>query len=307
MTNTSMNRALGLSLVFLACLPLSAGCSSERAASQLIETTTARAQADAWVHDAHAELAALRRDLATTRIATAKQEGEAAELRRKTTALEADRAELRKMLEQAHATVNALQNEQDDLKQALAQTQAVSLVHQNSSAPAKLDEPALQADMTALNARMMQLTDELAQLKQSFPNKTRVTSLRTSRESAGRAADTAPGHVAQDKITQPRIVPSAVLLLPSGATPQLGHAVDLSPQQSLIRVQPGDSLWKLAHAHATSIDELKRVNGLTTDVEQAGQQLLLPSRGEPDGSRCARVSRCTDSANEIPRGNDRRE
>ena len=304
MNNTSMNRAIGLSMVFLACLPLSAGCSSERSASRLLETTTARAQADAVVHDTQAELAALRRDLAAARIATSKQEGEATELRRKTTLLEADRAELRKMLEQAHSTANALQIEQDELKQALAQTQAVSLVRQNSSTPTKLDETDVQADMKELKARMVLLTDELAQLKQRFSNKVRVTSVRTRRESSTHAADDSPGSVARDETTQPRTVPSAVLLAPSEATPRPGHAADLSPQQGLIRVQPGDSLWKLAHDHGTTIDELKRVNGLTTDVVHAGQRLILPSSGEPDGRRCSLASRCTDPVNEISRGND---
>ena len=188
MSNTSMNRAIGFSMVFLACLPLSAGCSSERLASSLLETTTARTQADALVHDTQGELAAIRRDLAAARIATSKQEGEAAELRRKTTALEADRAELRKMLEQAHSDVNALQNERDELKQALAKTQTVSVVRQDSSAPTKLDETDLQADMKELNARMVLLTDELAQLKQRFANNVRATAVRPSHESSKHAA-----------------------------------------------------------------------------------------------------------------------
>ena len=297
MSHTSMNRAIGLSMVFLACLPLSAGCSSERSASSLLETTTARAQADALVHDTQGELAALRRDLAAARIATSKQEGEATELRRKTTVLEADRAELRKMLEQAHSTVNALQIERDELKQALAQTQTVSVVRPNSSAPTKLDETDLQADMKELNARMVLLTDELAQLKQRFSNNVRATAVRTSRESSKHAADASPGRVARDEATQPRIVPSAVLLAPAEATPRPGHASDLSSHQSLIRVQPGDSLWKLAHDHATTIEELKRINGLTTDVVHVGQRLILPSRGEPDGRRCVLASRCTDPVN----------
>jgi hypothetical protein len=113
MSNTSMNRAIGFSMVLLACLPLSAGCSSERSASRLLETTTALAQADASVHNAQAELAALR----------------------------------------------------------------------------------------------------------------------------------------QDRL----------------------------PQQSLVRINPGDSLWKLAHEHAITIGELKRVNGLITDVIHAGRRLMLPS------------------------------
>src|SRR5580765_5605263 len=62
MSNTSMNRALGFSTVFLACLPMNAGCSSERLASSLLETTTVRAQADALVLDTQGELAAVHRD-----------------------------------------------------------------------------------------------------------------------------------------------------------------------------------------------------------------------------------------------------
>jgi predicted nucleic acid-binding Zn-ribbon protein len=296
MSRTAMNRAFGFIMVFLACLPLSAGCSSERLASSLLETTTAHAQVDASVHNAQAELAALRRDLAAARIATSKQEGGVAELHRKNTALEADRAELRKMLEQAHSDVNALQNERDELKQALAKTQTVSVARQESSAPTKLDETDLQADMKELNARMVLLTDELAQLKQRFANNVRATAVRPSHESSTRAA-AALGRVARDEPTQPRIVPSAVFLAPAEPTSRPDHASDRSPQQSLIRVHPGDSLWKLAHKHATTIDELKRVNGLTTDVVHAGQRLILPSSGGLDGRRCSLASPCTNPIN----------
>jgi LysM repeat protein len=249
------------------------------------------------VHDTQAELAAIRRDLAAARIATSKQEGEATELRRKTTVLEADRAELRKMLEQAHSAVNALQNERDGLKQALVQTQTVSVVRQDSSAPTKLNETDLQADMKELNARMVLLTDELAQMKQRFSNNVRATAVRPSHESSERAREASQVPVARDATTPPRIVPSAVLLAPAEPAPRSGHASDLSPQQSLIRVHPGDSLWKLAHEHATTIDELKRVNGLTTDVVHAGQRLILPSSGGPDGRRCSLASSCTAPVN----------
>jgi hypothetical protein len=276
MRNTSLTRAIGFSMVVLACLPLSTGCSSERAAARLIETATARAQADALVRDSHAELAALRRDLAAARIATSKQEGAGAELRRTTTALEADRTELRKMLGQAHSAVTALQLERDELKQALVQTQAVGVVRQDSSAPTKLDETDLQADMKELNARMVLLTDELAQLKQRFPHKGRATAGRPSHESPTRAA-AAPGPVARDATTPPRIGPSAGFLAPAEPAPRPGPASNQSPQQGLIQVQPGDSLWKLAHEHAITMDELKRVNGLTTDVIHAGQRLILSS------------------------------
>jgi hypothetical protein len=297
MGNMSINRVFGFSIAFLACLPLTTGCSSERAAARLSETATARAQADALVHASHTELAALRRDLAAARIATSKQEGDSAELRRHTTALAADRADLRKMLEQAHSDVNALQNERDELKQALAQTQTVSVVRQDSSAPTKLDETDVQADMKKLNAHMVRLTDELAQLKQRFLHKGRATAVRPSHESPKRAAGAAPGPVARETTTPPRIGPSAGFLAPAEPAPRSGPASNRSPQQGLIRAQPGDSLWKLAHEQATTIDELKRVNGLTTDVVQAGQRLILPSTGGRDDRRCSLAAPCTDPVN----------
>ena len=79
MNSTSMRKSIGIGIVLLVCLPLSTGCTSERSASRVIEATTAHAQAEALVHDAQAELAAIRRNLAAARIATSKQEGEAAD------------------------------------------------------------------------------------------------------------------------------------------------------------------------------------------------------------------------------------
>ena len=116
---------------------------------ELSRLQPARAQADALVHDAQAELAAIRRDLAAARIATSKQEGEAAELRRNITVQETDRTKIKKILEQALApTVNG--------------------VHLDPSGTTKFDRTNLQADMKELKARMVSLTDEQVQMKQHF-------------------------------------------------------------------------------------------------------------------------------------------
>lgn len=199
------------------------------------------------------------------------------ELRRNALLLEADRAELRKMLEQAHSAVNTLQIERDELKQALVETQALSVLLPAPIASTKQDGSDVKSDMKELNARMIALTDELTQLKQRFSSNARGTSGRTSHESPEHVAKASPGHVVRDATTQPRIIPSTHLLAPVEAAPRLGHASALSIRQSVIRIQPGDSLSKLAYEHATTIAELRRINGLTTDVVRVGQRLILSS------------------------------
>jgi LysM domain len=264
-------------LSLLGCLLLAAGCTGERSASRFLETTNARAQADAVVRDTQAEFATLRQDLAAARIATAKHEAEAGELRRQANSLQTDRTELRKMLEQAQSAITALQSERDETKQVLVQTQTVSVVRQASGGEARTDGNNVQADMKELKAQIVTLSDGLAQLKQRLPNKVRATSEKSGPDSSDRSPDPSLDPAIREEALQPRIIPSTGFLAPAEAAPRPGHASALSPQQGLIRVQPGDSLWKLAHKHATTIDELKRLNRLTTNVVHAGQRLILPS------------------------------
>ena len=52
------------------------------------------------------------------------------------------------------------------------------------------------------------------------------------------------------------------------------HPVQLS---RTLRVRRGDSLWVLARRHGVSLEELKAVNRLTTDLIIPGQELLIPN------------------------------
>ncbi|GAB7536175.1 LysM peptidoglycan-binding domain-containing protein [Burkholderia sp. 3C] len=56
-------------------------------------------------------------------------------------------------------------------------------------------------------------------------------------------------------------------------------------------VKPGDSLWKIAHQHGTSVAELRRANpGLDGNLIAPGQQIKLPAGGTGSGSTSAAPS-----------------
>lgn len=60
----------------------------------------------------------------------------------------------------------------------------------------------------------------------------------------------------------------------------------------VIEVRPGDTLYGLSRRHGVSLDDLMRVNGLTSSNLQPGQRLTLPSGAQPsapqyDASRVA--------------------
>ena len=53
-----------------------------------------------------------------------------------------------------------------------------------------------------------------------------------------------------------------------------------SGESNYYTVKSGDSLWKIANTFNTTVNKLKEINNLKTDVLQIGQKLLLPSSNE---------------------------
>lgn len=47
-------------------------------------------------------------------------------------------------------------------------------------------------------------------------------------------------------------------------------------QNTIYIVKPGDTLEKIAHKHKASVQEIKEINHLTTDLIRAGQELKMP-------------------------------
>ena len=60
-------------------------------------------------------------------------------------------------------------------------------------------------------------------------------------------------------------------------------------------VQPGDTLWLLAQRYQTTVDAIRRLNGLTSDNLSIGQILKIPQAGPADGAYFEYIVRSGDT------------
>jgi Ni/Co efflux regulator RcnB len=62
----------------------------------------------------------------------------------------------------------------------------------------------------------------------------------------------------------------------AGRTGGITAALQQRPEVSTYRVNRGDTLWSIARRHGTTVDELKRLNGIRTSRIVAGQVITVP-------------------------------
>ncbi len=196
-------------------------------------------RAEVLVREAQAELAALRAEMATTRIAAAKKEAEVMDLRRQLEAVQATEVQVNRKyrehrveLESHQATLTQLRLERDRLEQEKAALQARLTARVPESPPKSAGgQRTVKVDtrMEALEASVVALT-------------TQVKALHVQGQDAGE--------------------PEAG----SGAEPMV------------ISVKPGDTLSELARDYGVTINAIKKANGLKTDLILIGQQLWIPAR-----------------------------
>ncbi|MGH7164596.1 MAG: LysM peptidoglycan-binding domain-containing protein [Nitrospiraceae bacterium] len=243
---------------------LALGCATDRTAWPGPEVEAARRQADQVVRDSYAEVAALRQDLAATRIAAAKKEAEVQDLRRQIEELSQAAAELRQArtahlqeIENAQAELALLRDERDRLLQASRGT--TGQVADSPSLPRNAGEgeptaTMMQARLAELESAVATLTVELTQVKRELANS--PGKRRTGPDTPTGSLSTPPAVIRPTSLTDPPA--------PSATRP-------LS-----VQVHAGDSLWTIARRHGLTVEQLKNANGLQGDLILIGQQLVIP-------------------------------
>lgn len=282
-TDMVISLAVG-SLCFLV-----AGCSNPRPPSlQATHTSSVwsdrRAPNDVALQEARREAAALRSELAAARIQMARQEAELADLRQA-------EAEARRSTDGVGHQTEGLRRELDALKteriQSLKRTQeleaqvaTIPLLKQSAEA-ARAAESSLQSRMGTLTATVETLTKNLEQVKSELTavhdtvaaqreqmehlSRTAAASKRSHPDSASKGSATS-GH--------PAPAASARAVMPIVEAGSGGLPV----QQ--VTVEPGASLWMMAQRYHVTVQQLKDLNGLTSDRLVPGQVLLIPATGD---------------------------
>lgn len=68
-------------------------------------------------------------------------------------------------------------------------------------------------------------------------------------------------------------VPAAIPVPGTPITPEAPPA-----EATTYTIQSGDSLWRIARDNGTTVEALKQLNGLTSDIIVVGKTLMIPAR-----------------------------
>ncbi|MCZ6581540.1 MAG: LysM peptidoglycan-binding domain-containing protein [Nitrospirae bacterium] len=199
----------------------------------------------ALIFEAKTEAEELQAALASERIHTAKQAAEVRAARQETSALRDRGAEYIRRIASLKAELDTLKTERDQMRQENAEL---------SGHVAGLPE-------------LPQLMQEVRTMKSSLNGM--VASLKTL-----------SAEVAQFKqgLGKQQIKAIAKAQKPASSKGELKAKTRRLPKTT-ISVKRGDSLWRIAQTHGTTVTNLKEINGLKSDRIIVGQQLRIPVTG----------------------------
>ena len=241
--NGSMNTSSILIYASLAILALFAGgCAGTQDVAQAQQLSENCLRADALVRESRAEQAALRSEMAATRIAAAKREAEFHELRLEIQELRAAGASRPRTQAELSPGGNALQAELNDLRKERAR-----LMEENADLQVRASKgsPRPEPEIVASSGNE-EVQERVAELEAS------VMALTTQLQDM--------------KGTQDGSDPTAALEVPVS-------------DFWVITVKRGDTLAKLAQAHGVTVEQIQAANGLSGDLILVGQPLRIPRSG----------------------------
>ena len=209
------------------------------------------------------ELAALRAELATTRIAAAKQDAELHDLRTTVVQLRQENGESHQALLEAKRTLDARDRE-------------LTAMRMEREPPAQAFAPSGETAqrLAELHQTVASLSQELATVKSAM-----AQSIRTPPAAAERPDELRATTQSGQPSRHPRRIAAASDgeitqgMIPAVHVPREGGE---SLRPSWITVQPGDSWWTLARKHHTTITALRTANGRVGDALTVGEALRLP-------------------------------
>ena len=232
-------------IVLLGAVVLIEGCSHQPPMKAPHPRKIPGADQGIMIREAQREAQNLRSELAASKIANAKQ---AAALR----ASQHEAADLRTREKDLALTVGQVQEElsgtraeRDQLRRQNAelQTRSTALPHlQQLTADIK----AMQTSLNQMVTTMKSLMTDVTQIKQDIrKNRSKL------REQ-------------NSKLTA------------FAVTKDPEHSSSSTPDMTVIRVKAGDTLWRISQTYATSVDRLKKLNGLESNLLKVGQPLRVP-------------------------------
>lgn len=201
-------------------------------------------------------VAALRADVAATRISAAKQEAELQDLRATVARLQQENRDSHQALLEAHRTIEARNTEIMTVKTERDGLMQMSMPDQQPG----FAGATLQQQVTALSQELQRVKQSLAMLPAQAAIASAPFDSAAMRQPANGVSMPSQEYV-------PRDVVSAMYVVP---------VVSDRPMASRVTVRPGDTLARIARRYQTTVDAIRRVNGLPGHRVVAGQELQLP-------------------------------
>ncbi len=199
----------------------------------------------ALIFEAKTEAEELQAALASERIHTAKQAAEVRAARQETSALRDRGAEYIRRIASLKAELDTLKTERDQMRQENAELSGH--VAGLPELPQLMQEVrTMKSSLNGMVASLKTLSAEVAQFKQGL-GKQQINAIAKAQK-------------------------------PASSKGELKAKTRRLPKTT-ISVKRGDSLWRIAQTHGTTVTNLKKINGLKSDRIIVGQQLRIPVTG----------------------------